>query len=295
MRGPMAGVLGWSLFLLCGGCHSFRTCPVDYQSSLARELTYAGIDALKRGQSDEAERMLTDAVAAAPKDQRIRAEYSKALAQRGQMGRAIEQMRTATELSPHEEPYHAELGNLYLKTAQVDRALAEADRAIELDRQSAGAWLLRGRALRALGRLEQAKTDLHRSAAINPEQADVRFELAEIYFELRQPQRTLVILEGIHRDFDSDELPENLPILQGMALADVGLLDRAAEVLVQAIEAGQRSPRLYLQLSRVHGLRGDAANARLTLLRGRELFPDHPEFASQLEAFPEDPPQTASF
>ncbi len=114
---------------------------------------------------------------------------------------------------------------MYLKTAQVDRALAEAERAIKLNRKLADAWALRGRSLRALARLDPAKTDLHRAVALNPELLDVRYELAEVNFQLRQSQRTLVILESILRDFNRDELPENFSLLQGMALADVGQLE----------------------------------------------------------------------
>ncbi len=260
------------------GCHSFRARPIDYQSSMARELTCCGMDALQRGKSEDAEALLARAAAAAPRDQRVRAEWSKALANRGQLGRAIEQMQIATELSPNDERYHIELGRLFLQTAQIDRALAEGNAAIELNRSAADAWALRGRANRALGKLDPAKADLHRAAALQPELLDVRFELAEIHLRQNQPERSLAILEGILRDGRSEDLPAELPLLRGQALADVGELDLAAETLVAAIERGQIDRRLYLALYQIQTLRGDQANALLTLQRGRSVFPEDPSF-----------------
>ncbi len=52
---------------------------------------------------------------------------------------------------------------------------------------------------------------------------------------------------------------------------------------------GHRNPQLYLELSRIQSARGDNANARLTLQRGRELFPDNPEFQLKLDALPAEP------
>ena len=271
------GLLLSCLIVVCG-CHSFRARPIDYRASLARELTCCGMDALQRGKAEDAEALLARAAAASPRDQRVRAEWSRALANRGQLGRAIEQMQVATELAPNEERYHIELGKLYLQTAQIDRGLAEGNLAIELNRSAAEAWALRGRAYRALGQLELAKADLHRATALQPELFDVRCELAEIHREQQQPQRSLAILEGILRDCRVEQLPAEVPLLRGMALADVGELELASETIVAAIERGQADRRLYLALYEIQTSRGDRANALLTLQRGRSLFPEDPDF-----------------
>jgi Flp pilus assembly protein TadD len=282
----LAAVRAWvasSSLAFLVGCHIFRAQPVDPQSSMAREMTYNGIDALQRGRTLEAQSLFAQAAQAAPDDQRIRAELARTLALNGQVQQAIVEMQRAVDLSGGEASFHVELGELYLQTDQADRARHEADLALRNNRRLASAWSLRGRVEAATGQLEQARISLHRALAHDPDLEDARFRLAQVYFEMDQPQRSLAVLDGLIRRYSFAEIPTAYSLLDARALVEIGQFDQAAESLARIADKPQPDPAVLLELSRIHLLRGDVGNARRTLTRGRELFADRPEFQQRLE------------
>ena len=278
---------------LGGGCHILRPHPVDLQSSIAREMTYNGIDAMQRGRTVEAQNLFTKAAEVAPEDQRIRAELARTFVQNGQIHQAIAQMQKAVELSGGEASYHVELGQLFVQTGQLDLARQEADRALKNNRRLATAWALKGQVEQAMGQLDQARTSLHRALAHDPDLNDVRFRLGQVYYDLHEPQRSLSVLDGLLRHYGPGELPPKYLLLDAQALAEIGQLDKAAEVLAQAADGPEPMPEMLLELSRIQILRGDAANARRTLSRGRELFGNQPEFQHRLDELPPGEAETA--
>jgi tetratricopeptide (TPR) repeat protein len=161
------------------------------------------------------------------------------------------------------------------------------------NRRLASAWALKGKVEQAMGQLDQARTSLHRALAHDPELSEVRFQLAQVYFDLRQPQRSLSVLDGLLRRFGPTEQPASYLLLDARALAEIGQLDQAAEVLAKASDGPEPMPEMLLELSRIQLLRGDAANARRTLSRGRELFGSQPEFQRRLDELPPAGAETA--
>jgi Tfp pilus assembly protein PilF len=275
------------------GCHIFRSRPVDLRSSMAREMTCDGIDAMQRGRTLEAQGLFAKAAQAAPDDQRIRAELARTLAVNGQLEQAIEQMRHAVALSGGEASYHVELGELYLQTKRLLQAREQADLALNANRRLAGAWSLRGRVEAELGQLEQARTSLHRALAHDHELSDVSFRLAQIYFELDQPQRSLAVLDNLTRRYTADDIPAEYILLDARALADLGQLDQSADRLALVADRPEPDPAILLELSRIHQLRGDLGNAKRTLMRGRELFTARPEFQRRLDEIAQVESETA--
>lgn len=283
-----------SCAVLCaGGCHLLRPHPVDLQSSLAREMTYNGIDAMQRGRIAEAQNLFAKAAEVDPEDQRIRAELARTLAQNGQVSEAISQMQQAVALSGGEASYHVELGQLYAQTGQWELARKESELALKNNRRLATAWSLKGLVEQATGELDQAKTSYHRALAHDPELADVRFALAQVYYDLKQPQRSLSVLDGLLHRVGASQLPAKYWLLDAQALAEIGQLDQAAEVLAEVADGPVPTPEMFLELSRIQALRGDTANARRTLSRGRQLFSEDPEFQRRLNDLPPSGPATA--
>jgi tetratricopeptide (TPR) repeat protein len=265
-----------------------RSHPVDYQSSLAREMMFNGIDALQRGHAAEAQQLLSTAAKASANDQRIRAELARAMAQNGQLTAAVTEMEEAVRLSGGEAAYHVELGELYLRTGQLEQARRQAEAALENNRRLASAWALKGRAEKDLGEIDAAQISLSRALAHDPELFDSRYQLALLYLQAQQPQRALSVLENMNQQSGSAEVNPEYVLLRGTALAQVGQLDMAAEVLAKGADCPLPSPEILLELGRVQTLRSDIANARRTLARGKQLFADRPEFQRQLDQLPAD-------
>ena len=284
---PARGVLWHGLLILCAvfasGCHILRPRPVDYKSSMAREMTFNGIDALQRGRVVEAQNLFTKAAQAAPNDQRIRAELARTYVQNGQVHQAIAEMKDAVRLSGGEASYHVDLGQLYLQTRQLELAREQAALALNNNRRLAAAWALKGQVEAGMGELAQARVSLNRALAHDSELRDVRFQLAQVYHRLGQPQRALSVLESLLRQTGLDETPQEYLLLHGTALAQIGQLDKSAEVLASAAERPEPLPETLLELSRIQKERGDVANASRVLIRGRELYANRPEFQKQLD------------
>lgn len=249
---------------------------------MAREMTYDGIDALQRGRTLEAQELFTKAAQTAPADQRIRAELARTLSQNGETQRAIAEMQQAVQLSGGDASYHVELGQLYVQTGQLDLARRESELALRNNRRLASAWALRGQVEKELGQLERSRTSLHRALVHDQDLNEARFRLAQVYFDLDQPQQSLSILDGLLRRCDANAIPSAYLLLDAKALAELGQLDASVEVLAQAADDPQPAPEVLLELSRIQVLRGDFANARRTLIRGRELFGTQFSFEQKL-------------
>lgn len=256
-------------------------------------MTFNGIDAMQRGRVIEAQDLFMKAAEAAPDDQRIRAELARTLVQNGQIHQAIDQMQQAVKLSGGEASYHVELGQLYMRTGQLELAREQATLALNNNRRLASAWALKGQVEKGMRELEAARISLNRALAHDPEQSDVRFQLAQVYHQLGQPQRTLSVLESLVRQTGEDHVSPECLLLNGMALAEIGQLDKSAEVLAKAAERPDPLPDTLLELSRVQMLRGDVGNARRILIRGRDLFAKRPEFETRLAEIPASNDETA--
>jgi Flp pilus assembly protein TadD len=264
---------------------------------MAREMTFNGIDAMQRGRTAEAQNLFSRAAEAAPDDQRIRLELARSYLKNGQIHQAIAQMREAVRLSGGEAVYHIELGQLYAQTGQWELAREQAALALDNNRRLASAWALKGHVEQSMGELDAARISLSRALAHDPDLVAARFQLAQVYQRLGQPQRTLSVLESLMRQSGPDEVPQEQLLLQGIALAQIGQLDRSAWVLALAAERSEPLPDTLLELARVHVQRGDFANARRVLVRGREMFAKRPEFGTRLAelAANGDPNVQASF
>jgi Flp pilus assembly protein TadD len=246
-------------------------------------MTYNGIDAMQRGQIEQAQSLFIQAVAADPDDPRIRAELARTLARNDQLSQAIDEMSKAVELSGGEASYHIELGELYMRFGRLELARENADRALHNNRRLAGAWALRGKIEKAMGQLDQARVSLHRALVHDESQDEIRFLLAQTYFELRQPDRSLAILQALCQRHGIAEVPDRYLLLNAQALAAIDQLDPAAELLAKVADRPEPLPEVLLELGRIQMLRGDVANARRTLTRGRDLFADRSEFQAQLD------------
>ena len=106
-------------------------------------------------------------------------------------------------------------------------------------------------------------------------------------------QRSLAVLDGLQRRLTFEELPQKYVLLDAKALAEIGQLDQAAELLAIIADSPAPEPEILLELGRVHFLRGDLGNARRTLTRGRDLFGEKPEFQQRLNELPQAEAETA--
>jgi tetratricopeptide (TPR) repeat protein len=268
------GVVG--IALMVSGCRlPGMEGPVPKSLATSRQLSQKGVAAGERGQWDQAEPLLADAVRACPVDPDARRNYAEALWNRGSHKEAAEQLIEAIRLTPDDATLHARLAEVRLATGQPDLALESAQRAINLEPKMASAWAVRGGAMWARRQPLEALADYHRALAYRPDDRKVLLGLAEIYRELNRPDRALTILQGLAESYPPGEEPPRVLYLEGLAYLAEGRYDAAVEVL-SAARAGERpTAEVLFALAKAQWSAGRAADAASAAEQALAIDPRH--------------------
>jgi tetratricopeptide (TPR) repeat protein len=267
-RSRCAGVAAaWCLAALvsCGGCATLARQQADQSVVSARQLSLRGLQAAQQGQLREAEVFFSRASEMCPLDERIRSHYAETLWDLGSRQPAVAHMEEAVRLSGGNAELGVRLGDMYLAEGDLQRAALQAESAIQSNRSLAAAWALRGDVLRQTGRDEDALASYHRALSLQAHYPRVQLAAAEIYRRQQRPARALATLRTLADGYPSAETPQQVLLLQGIALKELGRYDAASEVLAAAAKQGPPRTEVLVQLAETQWLAGDPANARLTL------------------------------
>jgi tetratricopeptide (TPR) repeat protein len=274
------------LIAAAGGCGTFGRRSSDEVVS-ARQLSLQGMEAVQQGQWQQAESYFQRAVEAHPEDERAQRHLAEAKWQRGAADEAIQHMEEAARLSGGDAAVLVRLGEMHLLRGDLVRAMNKAEDAIRVDRAAAGAWALKGDVLRQQGNRLEALAAYHRALSHREHFPAVQLASADIYRELGRPQRTLCTLEALSDQYPPGQQPQQVLLLQGVALKQLGRHHDAVEMLAAAAGRGPASPELLYQLAEAQLLAGDPTNARLALSHALAMAPQHAaslRLQSQLDA-----------
>lgn len=269
-RDEMAACSPWaaSLMLLIatfGGCASLARNRTDQSVVSARQLSLRGINAAQQGQLREAEVYFSRASELCPLDERIRFHYAETLWQLGSHQEAVTHMEEAVRLSGGNVDLVVRLGDMYLASGDLPRAAQQADAAIRANRQSAAAWALRGDVLRGMGNDDEALASYHRAMSYQTHYPRVQLATADIYGRQKRYARALATLRTLADGYPSGETPQQVLMMQGLALRGLGRYEAAADAMSLAAKQGPPNTEILACLAETQWLAGDAANARLTL------------------------------
>jgi tetratricopeptide (TPR) repeat protein len=231
----------------------------------ARQLSLQGIDARQRGNLEQAEALFSQATEMCPVDERIRSQYAETLWEANQREQAVAHMEEAVRLSGGHLDLVVRLGEMYLEQGQLERAATRAELATEKDPQLAAAWALRGDVLRAQGRTAESLASYHRAMSLQPKYPHVQLAVADIYRRASRPARALATLRTLADEYPPGETPQQVLLLQGIALKELQRYHASAKMLSEAARQGDPSPELMFHLAETQWLAGDPGNARLTV------------------------------
>lgn len=266
------------------GCRSMCKQPVSENVVEARQMSLQALDAMQRGQHEDAERLFAQAIAVCPVDERARRNYADLLWQRGEHAQAVKQMEEAVRLSGGDAALLVQLGQMQLARGEVEKASGYAQRAVAADRQSATAWALLGDTQRATHADEQALASYHRALSLSEFFPHVQMQVADIYRLQGKPQRALATLTALEDRYGIGQAPPEVLLAQGRALKQLGRLDDAAQTISTAIARGSTTPDSFYELAEAQAQIGDIVNARLALGAALEQSPDHAKCLQLREA-----------
>jgi len=264
------------LALLAGCRLPGREGPVPQSLSDCRRLSQQGMAALERGQQQQAESLLAEAVQHCPADPEARRNYAETLWQRGAQTEAIAQMKQAAPYADEDSTFWVRLAEMHLALDHMHEAGKCVQQALDLDPKSATTWAIRGRVMRAAGYPRQALADDLRALGYAPQNRNILLEVAELYRQLDQPERSLQTLQTLSDTYAPGEEPAQVLYLSGLAHTTLGRYDDAVESLTAAVQCGGATPEVYYRLGEAQLSAGRPHQARLAAQQALALAPQHP-------------------
>jgi tetratricopeptide (TPR) repeat protein len=274
-------------FLTCAGVLSGCRMPRSDGSAppelvKSRYYSQQAAAAIEQTQWEQAEKLLTQALKAYPKDTEARRYYAEVLWHRGATSEALSQLEEARKQAEDEHGLAgngaalcARIAEMRLAAGQVEAARVRAEQAIDLDPKLAAAWVVRGRVMRATQQPQQALADYHRALGYAPDDRQILLEVAELYRELGQPQRAIVTLQNLSDTYGLGEEPQQVLYLLGLAYEAAQRYDNAADSFTTALERGPPTPDLLYRLGEAQMAAGRPAAAAAAAHEALALDPQH--------------------
>jgi tetratricopeptide (TPR) repeat protein len=271
---------GALLLLIClvpamVGCTCLRRKANDARVVSARQMSLKGIDAMQRGQWDDAEAMFADALHQNPTDERAHHHYAEVMWKRGQCKAAIQHMEESVRLSGGDTTLLVQLGEMYLDQGEVEAAWECAQDAIESNGHLPGAWALRGDVYRRQSNWDAALEAYHHALSEQPHFPHVQLAAAAVYREQNRPQRALATLDSLAAQYRPQETPMELYFQKGLAYKALGRYQEAVTVLSSATAQPETPADWYYHLAEAQQMAGNSASAKLALQAALTRVPNH--------------------
>lgn len=276
--------------LICGGCqtmHSFGEASKTKVVS-AKHWARSGFEAMRQGHFPRPRNLFSKAAKEMPGDHRILANRARAEYQQGNIERSISLMEQAVGLSDDPE-LRCELGEFYLRSGRWIAANEHADQATEKDRHLSAAWNLKGKLAAAKGEHQRALQLFQRSLAYDAESDDTQMLIAQMYMKLDQPMRALSATETLLNRHPANRQPEKAILAKSEALLAMQQHPAAIDILKVASNRPDCSKEVFFQLGKAQLHAGQRSQARLTLAKGKQRFPEEQLFAHLAGALNETP------
>ncbi len=250
-----------TLLVIVGGCRAIGRFGESRQSIAARRLSRQGVQAMRQGDWQHAEKCFTGALEVAGTDDAAHRGMAKTLWHRGQLDEAIEHMEAASQLTAGDPRSMLQLGEMYLAAGRADEARQQCRDAIAADRTAAAAWGLWGDCEMHSGRSAEAMAAYHHSLAIQPDYPRVQWQLSEIYLKEGRFDRLLATLDGVRGGGETPEMAmstgepgQQLPagrlsMLRGLAYQNLQRPGDAIEAFQLAARLNPTDPAPRVQLA----------------------------------------------
>ena len=243
---------------------------------------------MHEGRFQQAKTFFSRAAKDMPGDPRILANLARTEFQQGNVERSISVMEKAVEESDDPE-LRCELGEMYLRSGRWIAANEHADKAIEKDRHLSAAWNLKGKLAAAKGEHQRALQLFQRSLAYQTESDDIQMLIAQTYMRLDQPMRALSATETLLNRHPPNRQPETAIIAKSEALLAMQQHPAAIDVLQIASNRPDSSKEMFFQLGKAQLHAGQRSQARLTLAKGKQRFPEEELFTQLAGSLIEQP------
>ncbi len=258
------------------GCRTLRATLPDGRLVKARQLSLRGADLLRRSRFQDAQTLFDEAIRSCPTDERAHWGIATTLWENEKRPEAISHMREAVRLSGSNPEFMIRLGEMYLAEGDAAGAAAQAEQVLLSHRDRADAWALIGDSQARLNQPLEAIESYHRALLIQPDYPQVQLSVAELYRHAGRPNRSLATLDRMVDMQPTSCVLGETQLMRALALIDLQRRDEAVLAL-KSIGEGLPldKPDRHLDLVNAQYQLGELVEARISLGRFKQLFPNH--------------------
>ncbi len=250
--------------------------PDDAQLKLDLAALYA--ESLKK--PGQAVSLLREVVRLRPEMVEAQLQLGMALSMDGRTEEAGRVLDDALRREPNNPRVLHARALAHLKQGQAEKALELLDRALAQRKDYAAAVVARGDALQALGRGEQALEAYRRAIAMAPGSSLPHALMAQTLAHLKRPaEAEKAYREALRIDPDNTRIANNLAVLLANQKTS---LDESLSLAKRAADKEPGRSTFFDTLGLVLQARGDTAGARQAFERALALEPGNAEFRQHL-------------
>lgn len=286
-RGVACSILVLATSFLCQGCQSFAK-RISQRSAECGALCNRAREARDRGNSDQANQLINEALRQKPTDFETRRQLAEVLWNNGRRDEAVAEYGALYAQQPKDAKLASRLAMMQWEANQHSTAANTALAVLNLDPLSKDAWLIKARNEVEQGRLDDALVSYMRLSQVSPDDLTAMIELGDLHLKRGNADRACPLFRtALEHPRSSDEERANVEWLLGVAYAKSERWPIAASVLESAIARRRASAEDWCLVGSVHLQCGDLTGARSDIDRALECDPDciaARNLARQLEA-----------
>jgi tetratricopeptide (TPR) repeat protein len=283
-RLPHPHVTGWARIgraLLCGwlacvvltGCAAGRH-RAHAEKEQAAQLAERARLAEERGDTAEAEKLMTAAVRTNPLDCEARLELSEMQLEHGSLDQAAAHLRRLIASNPEDPRMYIRLAQTEFLRGNPREAEIWLDRGLELDPDGEQALMLKGRLAELRDRGDEASVTYFRVLDGNPDNIDARLRLARLMIERNDPNRAAPLLrDALQHESSRPEHVARARWMLGETYVLTGRYKDAATEMGRALEFLSPRAEDWYELALVREQAGDIQGAVAAVDRSLELDP----------------------
>ena len=180
------------------GCSTLQQ-QVNRRAERCASLCEQSREARRHGRTDQAERLLDDAISQTPTDPATRRELVEAMWSAGRHDEAVVEMGNLVQACSHDANLHSRQAELLWLHKNTVGAEAAAESALRLDPQSLSALLVKAKAESERGELKNAIAGYIHLSQLAPDRLDFKLELAELHVRRGHPDQACPLLRDAMR------------------------------------------------------------------------------------------------
>jgi tetratricopeptide (TPR) repeat protein len=251
---------------------------------------------LKQGDRGKAKEMYSEALAQNPLAPKVHLNLGMIYFEQKEWGKAEEELSKELKVNPKEEKVYNNLSVIYRLSKNYDKAIFAAQRALEIKPYFKEAHINLSLAYKEKGELTKAKETLYQGLEIVPGFIQADFLLAYLYQQENASDSALIYYQKVIEEtsvkqdvlYDLENLfleepyasPEKTKAYayfnMGLIWARRGQLNRAKELLLEAIKLKTDFASAYSNLGNIYEIKGESGKAIENFRRAIEYDPKNP-------------------